>query len=79
MLSSFTQGNSWNSFMQDNVPCHKAKTVKFSWKGGNGCYEVSTTKPRYKSYRECIEIIREKVQNRNPQNIEDLWGFLQEE
>ena len=25
------------------------------------------------------KIIGEKAQNRNPQNIEDLWGFLKEE
>ena len=67
-------------FMQDNVPCHKAKTVLiFLWRRRNSCYEVATTKHRYESYRECMEIIGEKALNRNPQNIDDLWGFLKEE
>ena len=26
-----------------------------------------------------LNIIRQKAQNRNPQNIDDLWGFLKEE
>ena len=42
-------------FMQDNVPYLKAKTVKFSWRGRNSCYEVATTKSRYESCRECME------------------------
>ena len=41
-----------SSFMQDIVSCHKAKTVLFSWRGRNSCYEEVTTKPKYESYRE---------------------------
>ena len=48
-------------FMQDNTPSHKAKTVKFSWRGRNSCYEVATTKPRYESYRECMENLRTEI------------------
>ena len=44
-------------FMLDNAPCHKAKTVLsfLEEEGIDSYYEVATTKPRYESYRECME------------------------
>ena len=43
-------------FMQDNMSCHKAITVlRFFRRGKNSCYEVTITKPRYKSSRDCME------------------------
>ena len=42
-------------FMQDNAPCHKAKTVISFLEEGGSFYEVATTKPRYESSRECME------------------------
>ena len=63
--------------MQNNAPCQKAKTVLSFLK------EEVMKWPPQGPYMIPIEngwkIIREKVQNRNPQNIDDLWGFLEEE
>ena len=58
-------------FMQDNAPCYKAKTVlSFLEKKGIGIMNHQENG---------WKIIREKAQDRNPQNIDDLWGFLKEE
>ena len=67
-------------FMQDNMLCHKAKThlsfleeekiaiMKWLWEGPN-------MNPRENVWT----IIGEIAKNRNPQKINDLWGFLKEE
>ena len=55
--------------MQDNAPYRNAKTVlSFLEEEGIAVMKWPTQSPD-----------REKAQNRNPQNIDDLWGFLQEE
>ena len=55
--------------MQDNAPCHKTKTV-MKW---------PLESPYMNPIVNVWKIIGEKAQNRNPQNIDDLWGFLKEE
>ena len=66
--------------MQDNAPCNKAKTVLsfLELKGISVMREPpqnSDTNPRENVWT----IIGEKAQNRNPQNMDDLCGFLKEE
>ena len=61
-------------FMQDNATCHKAKTVlSFFLRGRNSCYEVTTTKPRHESYRECIGNHRREI---SEQKSSKYWGFM---
>ena len=60
-------------FMQDHTPCHKAKTVKFSWRGINSCHEVATTKSRYESSRECMENHRGES---SEQKSSKYWWFM---
>ena len=67
-------------FMQDNVPCHKAKTVwNFLEKEGIPVMKWPLQRPDMNPIENVWKIIGEKAQNRNPQNIDDLWGFLKEE
>ena len=61
-------------FMQDDAACHKTNNcVKFSWRGWNSCYEVATTKPRYESYRECMEYHRRES---SEQKSSKYWWFI---
>ena len=63
-------------FMQDNVPYHKAKTV-LSFLEEEGIVVMKW--PLQSSDLNLIEnvwkIIGEKVQNRNPQNIDDIGSY----
>ena len=67
-------------FMQDNTPCHKAKTVS-SFLAGEGIAFMKwpPQSPGMNPLENVWKIIGKKAQNRNPQNIDDLWGFLKEE
>ena len=53
--------------------------VKFSWRGRNRCYEVATTKPRYKSYRESIENHRKESSERKSSKYWWFMGFPEKE
>ena len=67
-------------FMQDNAPCYKAKTVlSFLEEEGIAIIKWPTQSPDMNPIENVWKIIGEKAQNRNPQNIDDLWGFLKEE
>ena len=55
-----------------NAPSHTAKTEL------NFLEEEGITKPLYETLGNVWKIIGEKAQNRNPQNIDDLWSFLKE-
>ena len=67
-------------FMQDNVPCYKAKTVlSFLEEEGITVMKQPPQSPDMNPIENIWKIIGEKAQNRNPQNIDDLWGFLKEE
>ena len=67
-------------FMQDNTPCHKAKNVLSFLEGeGIAVMKQPPQSPDMNPLENVWKIIREKAQNRNPQNIDDLWGFLKEE
>ena len=66
--------------MQDNVPCHKAEIVlSFLQEEGIAVMKWSPQSPDMNPIENVWKIIGEKAQNRNPQNIDDLWGFLKEE
>ena len=66
--------------MQDNAPCHKAKTVlSFLEKEGIAVMKWPPQSPDINPIANVWKIRGEKAQNRNPQNIDDLWGFLKGE
>ena len=66
--------------MQDNVLCHKAKTVfRFLEEEGTAVMKWSSQNPDMNPLKNEWKMIGEKAQNRNPQNIDDLWGFLKKE
>ena len=64
--------------MQDNVPCHKAKTLSFLEEEGIAVMKWPPQGPDMNPIENVWKIIREKAQNRNLQNIDDLGGFLKE-
>ena len=66
--------------MQDNVPYHKTKTVlSFLKEEGIAVLKRLPQNPEMNPLENVRKIIGEKAQNRNPQNIDDLWAFLKEE
>ena len=67
-------------FMQDNIPCHKAKTVlSFLEEEGIAVLKWPPQSQNMNPVENIWKIIGEKAQNRNPQNIDDLWSFMKEE
>ena len=67
-------------FMQDHAPCHKAKTVlSFLVEERIAIMKWPPQSPDMNPLENVWKIIGEKAQNRNPQNIDDLCGFLTEE
>ena len=66
--------------MQDNGPCHKAKTMSsFLEEEGVAAMKWPPQSPDINPLENVWKIIGEKAQNRNPQNNDDLCGFLKEE
>ena len=67
-------------FMQDNTPCQKAKSVlSFLEEEGIAVIKRPPQSPDTNPIENVGKMIGEKDQNRNPQNMDDLWGFLKEE
>ena len=67
-------------FMPDNAPCYKAKTMlSFLEEEGIAVMKWPLQSPDMNPLENLWKIIGEKAQNRNPQNIDDLWSFLKEE
>ena len=66
-------------FMQDNATSYKSKTVlSYLEEEGIAVMKWPPQSPDMNPIENVWKIIGEKVQNRNPQNIDDLWGFLKE-
>ena len=66
--------------MQNNAPCHKAKTVlSFLEEERIAVIKCPLQSPDMNPIENVWKIIGEKSQNRSPQNIDDIWGFLKEE
>ena len=66
--------------MQDNEPCHKVETeLSFLEEEGIAVMKWPPQSPDMNPTENVWKIIEEKAQNRNPQNMDDLWGFLKEE
>ena len=63
-------------FMQDNALCHKAKTL-LSFLEEEGIYVIKwpPQSPDINPIENVRKIIGEKAQNRNPPNMDDLWGW----
>ena len=66
--------------MQDNAPYHKAKIVlSFLEEEGISVIKIPPQSPDMNPIENIWKIMGEKAHNINPQNIEDLSGFLKEE
>ena len=64
-------------FMQDNASCYKAKTVfSFFEEELIAVMKWPPQSPDMNPIENVWKIIGEKVQNRNPENIDELWGLL---
>ena len=62
--------------IEDNVPCHWAKTVlSFLEVEGIAVMKCPLQSQDKNPQENVYEIIGEKTQKRNPQNIDDLWVF----
>ena len=66
-------------FMQDNAPCQKNKTaLSFLEEERIAVMKWLPQSLHMNPLENVWKIIGEKAQNRNPQNIVDLWSFLKE-
>ena len=66
--------------MQDNAPCQKAKTMlSFLEEEWIAAIKWTPENQDMNPIENVWKIIGEKAQNRNLQNINDLWGFQKEE
>ena len=64
---------------QDSASCYKAKNVLiFLEEEEIPVMKWPPQSPDMNLLENVWKIIGEKTQNRNPQNIDDLWGFLKE-
>ena len=79
--NAFPHRDSWNSnIYSNNTPCHKDQTVlSFLEEEGIVVMKWPPQSSDINPKENLVTIIGEKAQNRNPQNIDDLWGFLKEE
>ena len=66
--------------MEDNTPCHKAKTVlSFLEEERIAGMKWPPQIPDMNPIENAWKIIGDKAPNRNLQNIDGLWDFLKEE
>ena len=66
--------------MQDNTLCHKVKIVlRFLEEEVIAVMKWLPQSPDMNPLENIWKITGEKAQNRNTQNIDDLWDFLKEE
>ena len=67
-------------FVQDKAPCNKAKTVlSFLEEEGIAVKKRPPESPDVNLIGNVWKFMGEKARNRNPRNIDGLWGFLKEE
>ena len=67
-------------FMQDNAPCHAAKSVKiFLYEEDVTVMEWPAQSPHMNSIDNVRKLLNEKVNENNPRNVKELWTNLKGE
>ena len=66
--------------MQDNTPCHTAKSVKtFLSEEDVTVMERPAQNPDMNSTENVWKLLNEKAKEKNPRNVEELWTNLKGE
>ena len=66
--------------MQDNTPCHTAKSTKtFFAKENITVMDWPPQSPDLNPIENVWELLNERSKKRNPSNVNELWTYLKEE
>ena len=67
-------------FMQDNAPCHTAKSVKtFLSEKGVTVMESPAQSPDRNPIQNVWKLLKERAEKQNPRNVKELWTYLKVE
>ena len=67
-------------FMQDNAPCHTAKSVKTFLSDENvTVMDWPAQSPDINPIQNVWKLLNEQSKKRNPSNVDELWSYLKEE
>ena len=67
-------------FMQDNAPCHTAKSIKtFFTEEILTVMDWPAQSPDMNPIENVRTLLNERIKNRNPSNVEELWTYLKQE